>query len=121
MSPGMCVIEAASVATCFHALHDQGVRAGLLCCSGFADRGDGDPDGRAGRLEPAHLGRRRAAEGQRYDWDRLLAEQVQLLAVVVVVPPWSSQRDAALLRFIAQLVGVGTDFGCAHPVAGRSE
>ena len=51
----------------------------------------------------------------------LLAEQVQFLAVLVVVPPWMAQRDAALLRFILQLVGVGTDFGCARPVAGRSE
>ena len=38
-------------------LADQGVRAGQLCCSCLADCGDGDPYGRAGRLEPVHLGR----------------------------------------------------------------
>jgi hypothetical protein len=49
------------------------------------------------------------------DWSRFISDGAGQPKVS------DTTGDAALLRFVPQPVGVGTDLGCAHPVARRGK
>jgi hypothetical protein len=77
--------EAAAMPASLRALHDQAVSARVLGLTRLVDSGHGHPHLTSRTLQPSHVLRCRAAEGQGHHCDRGVGQQVQLGRPVVVV------------------------------------
>ena len=81
----------------------------------------GDDDKAAGTAQPSHVVRRWATEGEAHDRDSFGLEQVQLGAVVVVVPSRLAQRDAHAIRQWSQPEPVAVERPPVHRRLTRHE